>query len=175
MLSLNINKLRNEVTERDKRKVRIYEKIMDLCNQRILSCNQKNDDYSCTYIVPNVIFGLPLYNVDDCVKFIMETLIKKGFEVIFAYPTTLHISWKPEGYNTDYKSNNNFIYNSRNMLEYKPIEEMKVSKYNRQNDKQQQGNQQQYKSIDDYIDSKPLIYDPNDINLFQNKLDNIFN
>ena len=67
-----------------------------MCYQKILNNNKKIMIIMCTFIVPNVVFGLPLYNVGDCVTFIMDRLIQKGFEIYFAPPTTIHISWKPK-------------------------------------------------------------------------------
>ena len=216
MLSINITKLRSEVEAREQRKLKIYEKVLDLCYQRILSNNHKNDEYACTYIVPNVVFGLPLYDVDECVKFILDTLISKGFEVIFAIPSTIHISWKPKGHTSKSSNSSNSNYNMNYNMNYKTIEPPKKSKIketdifaiqnfqidynvdtnnnnnknnnnnnNNNNDNDNDRNTQRqtkqtknipkfYRPIDDYRDSKPLIYDPNDINMFQNKLDNIF-
>ena len=64
MLSLNINKLRSDVEEREKKKRKIFENILEMCYQKILNTNKKSDDYNCTFIVPNVVFGLTLYNIE---------------------------------------------------------------------------------------------------------------
>jgi len=117
MSAVSINKLRSEVGDREQRKIKIFDKVLDLCYSKILNNNKTSDDYSCTYIVPNVVFGLPLYNVNDCTKYIMDKLVEKGFEVFFALPTTLHISWKPEDHN---KSYNNY---NQNMLTYYNLEQ----------------------------------------------------
>ena len=118
MLSININKLRGEVELREQRKIKIYEKILDLCYQRILNSNKKNDDYSCTYIVPNVVFGLPLYDVNECVNYIMNKLIEKEFNIVYAFPTTIHISWKPVDKNNN-KSDSNKYENHKRSYQYK--------------------------------------------------------
>lgn len=171
MFSININKLRSEVEEREKRKQIIYEKVLNLCYQRILNNNKQNDDYTCTYIVPTVIFGLPLYNVDDCVAFIMNKLIEKGFDIVFAVPTTIHISWKPVDKNQNNNHNHNYIQNNKpkqitnsqyKNIDYKPKTNLQIQSKN-------------YKPVDDYSQTHSLIYDTDDINLFQSKLDNIFN
>jgi hypothetical protein len=194
MLNLNINKLRNEVEERENKKYKIFETILEMCYQKILNINKKNNDYNCTFIVPNVVFGLPLYNVGDCVIFIMDKLVEKGFEIYFAAPTTIHISWKPKDilnnnnkylttqsnnqieyyntlnqqnqlmikYNGSNNNNNNNDYNTNNM-----------QNNNIQNNKKNQKNIQ-YKSINDYKESVNTIYDSDDLDLFQNKIDNLF-
>ena len=193
MLTLNINKLRNEVEERENKKNKIFETILDLCYQKILNMNKQNNDYNCTFIVPNVVFGLPLYNVGDCVVFIMDKLVEKGFEIYFAPPTTIHISWKPkEQNNNNYlniQSNNQLdYYNTLNqqhklMIKYNSSNHSSNhNNYNNNNNnlnnniQSKKNNQKtiQYKPIDDYKQLSNSIYDSDDLDLFQNKIDNLF-
>ena len=191
MLTLNINKLRNEVEERENKKNKIFETILDLCYQKILNMNKQNNDYNCTFIVPNVVFGLPLYNVGDCVVFIMDKLVEKGFEIYFAPPTTIHISWKPKE-----KNNNNYLnIQSNNQLDYYNTlnqQHKLMIKYNSSNHSSNHNNNNnnnlnnniqskkynqktiQYKPIDDYKQLSNSIYDSDDLDLFQNKIDNLF-
>jgi hypothetical protein len=96
MLSVNINikHLQKEVAEREQKKIKTFEKILDTCYNKILQTNQKTNDCTCIFTCPPVVFGLPLYNLNDCVVFIMEKLIDKGFQVYFTNPNILFISWK---------------------------------------------------------------------------------
>ena len=195
MLSLNINKLRNEVEERENKKYKIFETILEMCYQKILNINKKNNDYNCTFIVPNVVFGLPLYNVGDCVIFIMDKLVEKGFEIYFAAPTTIHISWKPkEGIKNNYLNTPN-----NNQLEYYNTlsqQNQMIIKYNGSNNSNTNNNYNdnyndndnndnfqnkkknqkniQYKPINEYKEVLNTIYDDNDLDLFQNKIDSLF-
>ena len=171
MLSININKLRGEVELSEQRKIKIYEKILDLCYQRILNSNKKNDDYACSYIVPNVVFGLPLYDVNECITFIINKLVEKEFNIVYAFPTTIHISWRPVD-----KFENKFENNKHKKTSHKYIENNNQTNQSNQNNQNNQNNQtKHYKPIDDYTQSKSIIYDADDINLFQSKLDNLFN
>ena len=192
-MNLNINKLRNEVEERENKKYKIFETILEMCYQKILNINKKNNDYNCTFIVPNVVFGLPLYNVGDCVIFIMDKLVEKGFEIYFAAPTTIHISWKPkeeiknnyylntpnnnqlEYYNTLNQQNQMIIkYNGSNNSNYNDDNnKYNNDNYNFQNKKKNQKNIQ-YKPINEYKEVLNTIYDDNDLDLFQNKIDSLF-
>jgi len=195
MLNININKLRNEVELREQKKIKIFDKILELCYQRILNSNQKNDDYSCTYIVPNVVFGLPLYDVNDCVSFVINKLIEKGFNVVFAFPTTIHISWKPNDSNsitnsTNSSTNSNSntrnsnqsrynnqlsIYNNKNNIQLKDTNKKDINMNMNMNMKDINiKNNNKYKKIDEYKNSESIIYNQNDINLFQSKLDTLF-
>jgi hypothetical protein len=201
MLSLNINKLRSDVEERDKKKIKIFENILEMCYQKILNTNKKSDDYNCTFIVPNVVFGLPLYNIGDCITFVMDNLVKKGFEIYFALPTTIHISWKPEGYiNKKVNIYNHINPNQLEQLEYYnsllPQNQIVVKyngsnngsnintlsnkniKYKQNHNSNQNGNQndtinKHYKSIDEYRELSNTIYNLDDLDIFQNKVDNL--
>jgi hypothetical protein len=185
MLSININKLRGEVELREQRKTKIYEKILDLCYQRILNSNKKNDDYACSYIVPNVVFGLPLYDVNECITFIINKLVEKEFNIVYAFPTTIHISWKPVekigkiDNNKNKQASQKYIGDTKNHYKLKDKDIYNTQDQNNENNENNQNSQynksKNYKPIDDYTQSKSIIYDADDINLFQSKLDNLFN
>lgn len=200
MLTLNINKLRSEVEEREKKKIKIFENVLEMCYKKILNTNKQYDNYSCTFIVPNVVFGLPLYNIGDCVQFIMDKLIEKGFEIYFALPTTIHISWKPEAtsynnsdHNPAYLDQNNQIeyYNTLNpekqlIIKYNGpsrkninnhinnTQKNNMQKNNTQKNTMQKNNNIQYRPIDEYKEYSNSIYDLNDLDIFENKVDNLF-
>ena len=182
MLSLNINKLRNEVEERENKKYKIFETILELCYQKILNINKKNNDYNCTFIVPNVVFGLPLYNIGDCVIFIMDKLIEKGFEIYFAPPTTIHISWKPKNtinYNDQIDYYKTLNQQNQMIIKYNGTTNSNTNSinsnvnHNLQNKKNTNKNIQ-YKPINEYKEASNIIYDFDDLHLFQNKIDNLF-
>jgi hypothetical protein len=194
MLSLNINKLRSDVEEREKKKKKIFENILEMCYQKILNTNKKSDDYNCTFVVPNVVFGLPLYNVGDCITFIMDRLVEKGFEIYFALPTTIHISWKPTDYNQNIYNTNSNHSNQSNQLEYYNTlqnQNKLIVKYNGSNtglndklykkeNKFQNNNtstqlkNSNYKPIEEYKEYSNTIYDLDELDLFQNKVNNLF-
>jgi len=202
MLSININKLRSEVEDRETHKIKIFEKILDMCYKKILNTNKQYNDYSCTFIVPNVVFGLPLYNIEDCIIFIMNKLVEKGFEIYFALPTTIYISWRPKDYinknkkiDINYLNNNNITQpqleyyislqqNNPNklMIKYNDIYNKnnydndinndtlnKIQKHTNNNNQTQN-----YRPIETYKTQTDTIYDLDNLDIFQNKVDNFF-
>ena len=34
------------------------------------------------YIIPEIMFGVPLYDKNECIKFVFENLVTKGFKII---------------------------------------------------------------------------------------------
>ena len=106
-----------------------------------------------------------------CVKFIMDKLIEKGFEIYFALPTTIHISWRPEP--TQYNNNTTRYLEQNNQIEYyntlNPQNQL-IIKYNGPNkhinnhmqknsntnntnntNNTQKNNNIQYRPVDEYI------------------------
>lgn len=101
MSLLNPAKLRIEVEAREARKIKVFEHILDMCNNKIMTTNQQTNDCCCIFTCPSVVFGLPLFNLMDCIRFIMVKLVEKGFEVHLAVPNNIFISWKKDS-NSEY-------------------------------------------------------------------------
>jgi len=101
MSFLNPARLRSEVEAREARKIKVFEYILEMCHNKIMTTNQQTDNCCCIFICPSVVFGMPLFNLIDCIRFIMVKLVEKGFEVHLAVPNNIFISWKKES-NPDY-------------------------------------------------------------------------
>ena len=197
MLNININKLRSEVEDRENNKIKVYEKILDMCYQKILNTNKQNNDYSCTFIVPNVVFGLPLYNIEDCIIFIMNKLVEKGFEIYFALPTSIHIFWRPKDYINKNQNNKQYLNNiTQNQLEYysslQPQNKLMIKyndiyntknydKYNEinanttktQKNSNTTNQTKNYRPIETYQTTSHSIYDLDNLDIFQNKVEHL--
>jgi hypothetical protein len=91
---LNINQLHREIEDRMEKKKNVYSKILELCYQRIVNTNKKNNNCYCFFSCPTFMFGVPLYNITNCIIYIMEDLTEKGFQVQYTHPNLLYISWK---------------------------------------------------------------------------------
>jgi hypothetical protein len=72
----------------------IYKKILNRVHTKIkMVARQKiNNDY-LFYIVPEVIFGFPKYNLNECIAYLIEKLQENGFNVKYTHPNLLFISW----------------------------------------------------------------------------------
>lgn len=95
MSMLNINDLYKEKNLREKNKIEIYSKVLEMCHKKILRA-VKIDPYTESYffIIPRYIYGVPLYKLDECLKFLVEKLTKNGFKLYYTHPNLLIISWK---------------------------------------------------------------------------------
>jgi len=122
---LSINQLHKELEKREDRKGRIYQKILEKCHYRIISTNAKSTDCYCFFVVPTVVFGVPLYNVTSCVVYIMRDLTARGFRVFYTNPNLLFINWIEKPKNIDIKPQNQYRLISdkpNNSLIYHPTD-----------------------------------------------------
>ena len=177
MSLLNPNKLRSEVQAREARKIKTYERILEMCYNKILTTNKQCDDCCCIFTCPNVVFGLPLFNLFECIRFIMEKLVEKGFEVHLAIPNNIFISWKPESEKRAQYSRDLYQLDkpthTQLSLDYKPNEKLQDKDRKLFLGKSEVKKERNYKPINDYQQSTNIIYNDDSINLFRTKFDQL--
>ena len=58
-----------------------------------MSARQKNSQDFTFFVVPEFIFGIPKYNIDTCVSYIIQKLEENGFLIKYTHPNLLYIYW----------------------------------------------------------------------------------
>lgn len=118
-------------------KTKTYEVILNKCYNQIRHMAYRDQTF-CYYIVPLYVMGLPLYDINACIVYILVNLKKKGFLVQMSNPQTIYISWKhiydkqhtpSTSLSTNHKSNkpiNNqrYIQQTQPMITYRPQNQM---------------------------------------------------
>ena len=130
MSMININELFNDQSKKEKHKEEIYDNVLKQCHKKILRAAKLNPyNNCCFYIIPKFIYGIPLYNLDKCINYLVVNLSKNGFKINYTHPNLLIISWfkKEESQSkneimlnnktnvksiSDYKPSGNLIYNT---------------------------------------------------------------
>ena len=148
MSMINIDELNRINTTREKNKLDIYEKVLKKCHERIktISKKPKNNQF-CFYVVPNILYGIPLYDVNMCILYLVNSLSKNGFYVSYTHPNLIFISW----------------YNRTNSIEYKKV---------KNDDKKQE---EKYKAIDSAKPKNDFLYDISSLDFLNDKKDNLLN
>ena len=129
MSMININELFTDQTQKEKHKEEIYDNVLKNCHNKIRRA-VKISPYNnfCFYIIPKFIYGVPLYNIDKCINYLVVYLTKNGFQINYTHPNLLLISWiKPKETSksldplfnksniksiNDYKPSGTLIYNN---------------------------------------------------------------
>tara|TARA_B100000212_G_C27283314_1_gene494042 strand:+ start:442 stop:876 length:435 start_codon:yes stop_codon:yes gene_type:complete len=133
MSTLNINDLYDSINNKNYKRLKKFDDILLQIHRRIKYHAELEQTY-CLYNIPEFIFGIPLYNVNDLKKYIMDTLKKNGFKLMYFHPNTIFISWdvenkiknkddskkKKDNKNfrliDDYNPQGNFVYNQTALL-----------------------------------------------------------
>lgn len=104
MKQLNIYELQSSINRKQEHRNLIYESVLKKCHIKIKSAADK-ELYEINFDVPQYVVGLPLYNINNCLNFIIEQLQSNGFKVIYHFPKLLQISWFPSNKNNEQSNN----------------------------------------------------------------------
>lgn len=116
---INIDELNNSIKQKENNKNKIYDEVLKKCHYKI-KLTAKNSQSFCFYIIPEYIYGFPLYNFKACIIYIFKTLSYNGFEVKYTHPNLLYISWKDKSNPKDYKKIEQKKNGYRSIDDYKP-------------------------------------------------------
>lgn len=107
---LNIYDLYRDINEKKDRKNISYNEILYKIHNKIKKAAEK-EKYKLVYEIPEVVFGLPSYDLNMCIAYIMKQLRSNGFLVKYYFPKILYISWDPREIR-DYKKQKTNIQNN---------------------------------------------------------------
>lgn len=72
-----------------------YNKILNRVHNKIkYTSRQLINDECCWFVIPEFIIGIPKYNQNDCIAYVIHNLRENGFIVKYIHPSLLFISWK---------------------------------------------------------------------------------
>lgn len=80
--------------QRQKDRQKIFDVFIRRASERVKTAVRMNPDITCVvYTIPDMLFGLPLYNVHECINHIQEQFMKTGFDVRVISPNSVIIDW----------------------------------------------------------------------------------
>ena len=109
-LAQNI-KLKNQICKEP------FMRILELCNIQI-SQAEKLSKTECYFQVPEFMFGFPLYDINECIRFLVQKLKLNDYYVQYFHPKLLFISWRIDDSTlaTEEKNQENMILDMLNAL-----------------------------------------------------------
>jgi hypothetical protein len=90
---LSLSELAKIHKKKQRAKTKTYETILEKCHNQIRNMARRDQTF-CYYSVPLYVMGLPLYDINSCIVYILLNLKKKGFFVQMTNPQIIYISWK---------------------------------------------------------------------------------
>lgn len=95
MKHLNILELHRTINAKKLRKEECFEKVLEICHKKI-SVAAENKKLRCVIDVPEYVVGFPIFDINECMTYIIKCLSNNGFLVKYYFPKTLYISWDYE-------------------------------------------------------------------------------
>lgn len=92
MNRLNIVQLHKTILEKKQKKHEAFEKILSICHKRITTAAEY-EQLKTIIIVPEFIVGYPIFNLNECLEYVINALTKNGFLVKYYFPKILYVSW----------------------------------------------------------------------------------
>lgn len=92
MKHLNVRDLTTSMQSRQARRNQCFDKVLEQCFTFIKKHADKNKMF-CFYEVPEFQLGFPLYDLNECISYIVEKLQNNEFLVRYFFPRILYVSW----------------------------------------------------------------------------------
>lgn len=148
MSLIDISELHKKTREQRDRKIKIYDTVLKKCHHRIKLVSELTPlNQWCFYLIPKVLFGIPLYDLGECIEYLVKILSENGFKVAYTHPNLLLITW--------FENDTNGQFNR--------IDSIKKTIFN---SNKNNGN---FKSIDSFKPSGSLIYNQQSLNMLDKK------
>lgn len=161
-VKINMDELYVKKQNADQSKLDTYNKILNRIHNKIKTVSKydKNNNM-CWYLFPEVILGVPLYDLRVCIGYCIEKLTENGFVVRYTDPNLLFISWDhwvPSYVRKEIKNKTGVILDGHgNVVDNEKQKDDFKLNYEKKDKKEEKN----YKSINTYKPSGKFIY--NDI------------
>ena len=177
---INIDELYGKSQQRDLKQLSIFNKLLNRVHTRITTTarNKKNDKH-IWIVVPEFIFGEPIYDQGDCIAYLVVKLEENGFHVRYLHPNTIFVSWNnwvPSYVRNEIKKKTGNVVDQYGNLVKKGENADDEENINSKlfNDKSGGGTlqkeQKQYTPIDQYKPSGNLVYKPEHFQKIEKKV-----
>ncbi len=90
--TFSVTDIHQKQRQKDLRRLHVYKSILGKIFKKIKSSASNEESY-CFYEVPEYIYGTPLYNMRDCVIFVLNNLHEKGFSAKYVDPYLIFVCW----------------------------------------------------------------------------------
>jgi hypothetical protein len=163
---VNIDNLYEKSQQRDLKQLTIFNKLLNRVHRRITTtAKNKRNEKHIWFVVPEYIFGEPIYDQGDCIAYLVVKLEENGFHVRYLHPNTMFVSWNnwvPSYVRNEIKKKTGIVLDEKGNMISKEEQEGDPNDPNTKilNDSKngQQKSGKQYTSIKDYRPTGNLVY-----------------
>jgi hypothetical protein len=162
---ISIDDLYARKQQKDLKQLSIFNKLLNRVHRRITTTSRtKINDKHIWFVVPEYIFGEPIYDQGDCIGYLVKNLQDNGFDVRYIHPNTLFVSWAnwvPAYVRNEIKKKTGKIIDEKGNIVEKEGEDSNDANSKVFNDSKTGGKEKkEYKPINDYKPTGNLVYNP---------------
>lgn len=92
MSAVNVKDLNRMIDSKKLERNAVFNRVYDMCQQRVISFAKK-DALRTMFEMPEFILGVPPFNLNDALTYVIDRLKNNGFLVLYFFPKLLYISW----------------------------------------------------------------------------------
>lgn len=89
------NEINSDLNAKKELMTSSFEKVLDMCFKQITSAANINAS-TCLFEVPEFVLGYPLFNINECIIYILDKLKKHNYIVNYYFPKLIQVAWKKE-------------------------------------------------------------------------------
>lgn len=183
---INIDDLFEKNQKRNLKQLSIFNKILNRINKRITTIGKtKKNDKHTWFIIPEYIFGEPVYDQRECVAYVISKLEENGFFIRYIHPNTLFISWEnwiPSYVRNEIKKKHGVLLDPKGNVVKKNEENIEekmkgvnvVLEEGGKHTIDEKKNQKQYTPINQYKPTGNLVYNPEMFEKLEKKMTTSF-
>ena len=91
---VNVFDLYRNIHQKKMKRLSGYDAVLQKCYGRVRQANAL-DQMRIMFEVPDFILGVPLYDIQRCMAYMIHQLRTHGFVVTYYFPRILYVSWDP--------------------------------------------------------------------------------
>ena len=92
---LNLDELYDQKKQEDLAKLYTFNRILTRVHDKIkVAARQKKSQQFCWFLVPEMLIGVPNYDKNACITYLISKLEENDFVTRYTHPNLLFISWK---------------------------------------------------------------------------------
>ena len=74
-----------------------FKTILEQCNKQIKKSIEIERNITFTFFeVPEFLIGYPLFDLNECIEYLLKALTTSGFVVKYFFPRIIFVSWGPQ-------------------------------------------------------------------------------
>lgn len=92
---INILDLHRSMSKKKMKRSQSFDRVVELCHKKIVALAENNTS-RFFFDVPDYMIGYPLYDLNECIKYVVNALKKNGFIAWYFFPKYIYVSWDLE-------------------------------------------------------------------------------